>query len=99
MWYVYIMSNRAHTTYVGSTSDLLKRYRQHLEKQKGFTARYTFNRLVDYELAPSKAAAEKRERQIKSWRRSKKVGLIQSMNPRWIDLQWKIVRAAIDIQT
>jgi putative endonuclease len=101
MWYVYIMSNRAHTTYVGSTSDLLARYAQHKEKRikSAFTARYTFNRLVYYEVDSSKREAEKRERQIKAWTREKKVALIQSMNPRWLDLHWKIIRAAIDVQT
>src|SRR6185503_8088213 len=100
MWFVYVMSNRAHTLYVGCTNDMVKRYREHLERRvKGsFTGRYTFNRLVYYELKSSEEEAKKRERQIKAWTRAKKVALIQSINPRWNDLQWKIVNAAIDLQ-
>jgi putative endonuclease len=90
-WYVYILSNRTHRLYVGSTDDLIRRYREHVErrKPKAFTARYTYNRLVYYEVSPSKAHALKRERQIKAWTRAKKVALIQGMNPNWYDLSRK----------
>jgi putative endonuclease len=86
--YVYIMSNKSHTIYVGSTGNLLVRVRQHREKRvkKAFTARYRFTRLVYYEVLPSTEAAERREHEIKGWTRAKKVALIQSMNPRWADL-------------
>jgi len=85
--YVYIMSNKSHTIYVGSTTDLLARVRQHKEKQikKAFTARYRFTRLVYFELLPDIATAQAREMEIKGWTRAKKVALIQSVNPRWMD--------------
>ena len=87
-WYVYIMSNRTHRLYVGSTNDLVRRCREHIERRnrKAFTARYTYNRLVYYETLPSKEMALK---QIKSWSRSKRVQLIQSKNPNWYDLSRK----------
>jgi putative endonuclease len=87
-WCVYILSNHAHTTYVGSTSDLLRRLREHRDHTfpSAFTARWTFNRLVYYEFVADEATARKREAQIKRWRREKKVALIQSMNPNWVDL-------------
>jgi putative endonuclease len=87
-WYVYIVSNNAHTLYAGITDDLTNRVRQHKERAfpNAFTARYTFDRLVWFETQPSKFAAAKREREIKGWSRAKKVALIQAMNPNWIDL-------------
>ena len=86
--YVYIMSNQSHTLYVGSTLDLLLRVQQHKNKRfkKAFTARYHFNRLVYFEVLPDASAAESREFEIKGWTRAKKVALIQSMNPNWLDL-------------
>jgi len=100
VWHIYIMSNRAHTLYVGSTTDLLRRYRERKEHRvPGFTARYTFNRLVYYELQASEKAAKRRERQIKAWSRGKKIALIESMNPQWRNLSWRIVKAAVDAQT
>jgi putative endonuclease len=97
-WYVYIMSNRTHRLYVGCTNDLIRRCREHIERRnrKAFTARYTYNRLVYYEALPSEELALKRERQIKSWSRAKRVALIQSKNPNWYDLgrKWhRLLRA------
>jgi putative endonuclease len=82
------MSNQCHTLYVGSTEDLLERVRQHKLKlfKKAFTARYHFNRLVYFEVLVDRAAAAAREHQIKGWRLSKKVALIQARNPNWLDL-------------
>jgi len=87
-WCVYILSNHAHTTYVGSTNDLLRRLSEHRDKkfESAFTAQWTFNRLVYYEFVPDEATARNREAQIKRWRREKKVALIQRMNPNWADL-------------
>ena len=87
-WCVYIVSNRAHTLYTGITNDLVRRVRQHKERtfENGFTARYTFNRLVWYEFVASQKDAARREKQIKRWTRAQRVALIQSMNPNWNDL-------------
>jgi putative endonuclease len=86
--YVYIMSNQSHTIYVGSTTRLLERVREHKEKRhrKAFTARYHFNRLVYFEVLPDAVVAEAREMEIKGWTRTKKVALIQATNPNWLDL-------------
>ena len=90
LWCVYIVSNNTHTLYCGITNNLPVRVKQHKDGAytNGFTGRYTFDRLVYYEAADDKDAAAKRERQIKAWRRSKKVALIQSGNPNWIDLSF-----------
>jgi putative endonuclease len=78
-WCVYILSNNAHTLYVGSTNDLLRRLPEHKQKiyEKAFTARYTFDRCVYYEHVDSEQAARAREKQIKGWTRAKKIALIQ----------------------
>lgn len=93
-WCVYILSNHAHTTYVGSTNDLLRRLKEHKSKTfpSAFTAQWTFNRLVYYEFLPDEATARQREAQIKRWRREKKVWLIQRTNPNWVDLTPDVLR-------
>jgi putative endonuclease len=53
---------------------------------QGFTTRYKINQLVYFESTGSIEAAIAREKQIKGWVRSKKVALINSMNPQWRDL-------------
>jgi putative endonuclease len=92
-WYVYIVSNNAHTLYIGSTNELIRRVYQHKERlfPEAFTARYTFDRLVWFELHATKAAARKRELQLKGWKRERKVALIRERNPTWQDLSvtWK----------
>ncbi|HYO76867.1 MAG TPA: GIY-YIG nuclease family protein [Thermoanaerobaculia bacterium] len=90
--FVYIVSNKSHSLYVGITTDLRARFDEHRSGAypNGFTARYHFDRLVFYEPAATLAAAAKREKEIKGWRREKKVALIQSMNPNWHDLSSRL---------
>jgi putative endonuclease len=87
-WYIYIVSNNAHTLYAGMTNDLVQRIEQHKNRtyENAFTARYTFDRCVYFELLSSKHAAARREQRIKRWSRAKKVALIQKLNPNWLDL-------------
>jgi putative endonuclease len=91
-WCVYILSNNAHTLYVGYTSDLLRRTAEHRLKlyPTSFTARYTFDRCVYFELVLDEATARQREKQIKGWTRAKKVALIQTDNPYWHDVTPKL---------
>ena len=86
-WFVYIVSNKAHTLYTGMTNDLIRRVMQHKTRTfaNAFTARYTFDRLVYYESAVDKYGAALREKRIKNWPRAKRVSLIQSLNPDWRD--------------
>jgi putative endonuclease len=81
--YVYILSNDTHRLYIGATNDLPKRVMEHRLRlhPHAFTARYTYDRLVYYEVFPSVEQALEREKQLKGWRRSKKVALIQGVNP------------------
>jgi putative endonuclease len=52
----------------------------------GFTSQYNIDRLVYVEVFPEPQIAIAREKQLKGWRRSKKVNLIESANPQWRDL-------------
>lgn len=86
-YYVYIMSNRAGTLYVGMTDNIERRVREHKDhRYEGFTSRYRVNQLVYFETVRSFGIAEAREKQIKGWLRRKKVELIDSINPLWVDL-------------
>jgi putative endonuclease len=88
-FFVYIMTNRprSHVLYTGITGDLPRRVFQHKNKLvPGFTSRYNLTRLVYYEEFVYPDAAIDREKEIKGWRRSKKIALIESMNPCWNDL-------------
>jgi putative endonuclease len=56
---------------------------------EGFASKYHCNRLVYYESFDDVYKAIAREKQLKGWRRSKKIALIESQNPRWTDLAEK----------
>ena len=90
---VYIMTNRPHgTLYTGVTSDLIQRVHQHREGViPGFTARYGCKRLVFFEMYEEMSAAIVREKQIKAGSRSKKLALIEAMNPDWLDLYESLI--------
>jgi putative endonuclease len=83
----YMMASRSQTLYIGVTGDPLKRVFQHKWKEHGgFTARYNCDRLVWFERHQDVQAAIAREKELKGWRRSKKIALIESVNPTWDDL-------------
>jgi putative endonuclease len=87
VYYVYIMSNRTHVLYIGVTNDLERRVPEHKARiTPGFTRRYSLTRLVYFEEHQSISAAIEREKQLKGWRRKRKVELIESVNPAWSDL-------------
>ncbi len=86
-FYVYMVADRSRVLYVGFTSDLYQRVLQHRRGTfQGFTSRYGCNRLVWFERYGSSLEAIAREKQIKRWRREKKIFLIELENPRWEDL-------------
>lgn len=86
-YYVYIMTNIARTLYIGVTNNLERRVHEHkMNFIPGFTARYNLDKLVYYEAGENVSSAIEREKQIKGWLRSKKIKLIESMNPEWKDL-------------
>jgi len=85
---VYILTNKWGTVlYIGITSNLPKRIWEHKNKiVKGFTEKYNLNKLVYYEIHEDVNEAIKKEKQIKKWRRTWKINLIQKNNPEWKDL-------------
>jgi putative endonuclease len=86
-YFVYILASRSKRLYVGVTSNLEQRVAQHKSKAiPGFTSRYNVDRLVWYESTNSAIDAVERERQLKNWRREKKVALIEAENAAWDDL-------------
>jgi putative endonuclease len=91
-YFVYIMSNKSGRLYVGITSKLFGRVFDHKNKIiPGFTSRYKFDILVYYEEYSQVMSAIAREKEIKGWRREKKLKLILADNPDWADLsaEWE----------
>jgi len=86
------MTNKTNTVlYTGVTNDLLRRMNEHKGKLiEGFTKKYNISKLVYYEVFDSIEDAIRREKQIKGGSRSKKIALIQSMNPSYSDLYQKL---------
>jgi len=83
---VYIVASRSGSLYIGMTNNLYVRVMQHKEgKIEGFTAAYKVDRLVYWESFDEVVKAINREKQLKGWRRSKKIALIEWMNPYWKD--------------
>lgn len=90
-YYVYIMASRGKTLYVGVTNNLERRVYEHkYGLVAGFTKKYKVTKLVYHEETSDVAAAIAREKQLKGWRRTKKVTLVESVNPLWEDiaLRW-----------
>ena len=86
-WIYIIASKRNGTIYIGVTSDLIGRVYQHREGLvPGFTKRYGCKLLVYFEAYDDLQDARQRELQMKEWKRSWKVGLIEESNLEWTDL-------------
>ncbi|MCB0000469.1 MAG: GIY-YIG nuclease family protein [Anaerolineales bacterium] len=86
-YYVYIMCSNSGTLYIGLTNNIERRVYEHKQKVvQGFTAQYNVNRLVHVETFEKVSDAIQREKELKKWRRSKKIALIEEANPKWEDL-------------
>ena len=86
-YYIYILSSFKKVLYIGITSNLRKRIWEHREGVvSGFTKKYNIKMLVYYEVYDDSETAIIREKQLKKWRREKKIKLIESINPEWRDL-------------
>ena len=86
-YFTYIMASRSHTLYIGVTSDLQKRVFQHKWREhEGFTERYNCDCLIWFETSQDILKAIAREKQLKGWRREKKIALVETSNPTWLDL-------------
>jgi putative endonuclease len=89
-YYVYIMSNKSKTLYIGVTNDLVRRIYEHKNKMiDGFTKKYNLTMLIYFEVVNSVEDAIRREKQLKNWHRQWKINLIESINKDWKDLSDK----------
>ncbi len=85
--FVYILSSDRGVLYVGVTNDLARRLAEHKQDLlQGFTSRHRVHRLVYFEKTDDMRSAIEREKQIRSWRREKKLALIREANPKLEDL-------------
>jgi len=86
-YWIYILTNRSNTLYVGITNDLQRRLYEHKNKlADGFSSKYNLNKLIYFEEYQDINEAIKREKQIKRWLRKKKIDLIKTKNPEFKDL-------------
>ena len=80
-YYVYILSNKSNTLYIGVTNNLQRRLFEHKNKLvKGFTNRYNLNKLIFYEVFSNPEEAISAEKMIKKWSRVKKINLKKTKN-------------------
>lgn len=86
---VYIITNLHNTVlYVGATRNLKRRVSEHRNKRnaKSFSAQYNVYKLLYFEVFPTFKEALAREKEIKKWRREKKIRLINQINPKWDEI-------------
>jgi len=87
VYHVYILCSASGVLYTGVTNNLECRVIQHKTKAvRGFTQWYDVARLVYFEAFGDIRHAIAREKEIKGWRREKKLALIRQMNPKFRDL-------------
>jgi putative endonuclease len=88
---VYFLASRSRNLYTGITGNREHRMAEHRQGLvPGFTTRYRIFRLVYFEFFTDIRAVIAREKEIKAWRREKKIWLIKRSNPTWADLAEKI---------
>lgn len=86
-YYVYIMASFQRTLNIGMTNNLERCVHQHKHSlTPGFTTRYRVAFLFHVEEYPDPRSAIAREKELKGWRRDKKITLIEAENPDWRDL-------------
>ena len=96
-YYVYIITNKYRSTfYIGMTNDLPRRLNEHSENIKNgiktFASKYNLEFLVYYEKFSWVQQAIAKEKEIKGWRREKKLNLIRSFNENFEFLNERFVK-------
>ena len=86
-FYVYILTNRPRTLYIGVTNNIVRRMAEHRSGSSSFTARYQIDTLIHVEIFADVREAIAREKQLKGWSRTKKIALTEEKNPNWDALQ------------
>ena len=78
MYFVYLLKCVDGSIYTGITNDLERRFNQHKNKKGGaYTKAHRVVKIVYIEEFPNRSEALKREAEIKSWRRERKLSLIR----------------------
>ena len=92
--YVYIITNKPQgTLYIGVTNNLVRRIYEHKNKIiDGFSAKYSLEKLVNYQIYNDEITAKQREKNLKNWKRNWKKDLIETINPTWKDLYDEIIK-------
>ncbi|XYK80541.1 MAG: GIY-YIG nuclease family protein [Labrenzia sp.] len=87
-YFVYILTNRiGGTLYVGMTNNLIRRISEHRDGTGSiFTRQHQLHRLLYFEMFERPEEAYQREHNIKKWKRSWKIRMIEEHNPDWVDL-------------
>jgi putative endonuclease len=87
-YFVYIIASRKDgAIYIGVSNDIVRRIFEHRNKVvPGFASKYNITRLVWFEMYDDAISAISREKQLKKWKRSWKIQLIEAENPQWNDL-------------
>lgn len=86
-YYVYILTNKSYSLYIGVSNNIARRIYEHKHKMiDGFTKKYNINKLIYVEEYNSPIEAIEREKQIKKWTRKKKINLIKQQNPGFEEL-------------
>lgn len=86
VYHTYLMASASGVLYLGMTNDLERRAFEHKAGAiAGFSSQYKTVKLVYFEAFGDVREAIAREKQIKRWRREKKVWLIEARNPEWKD--------------
>ena len=87
-YYVYLLASRKDgSIYLGVTNDIVRRIYEHRTKAvRSFASKYNITRLVWFEIYDDPISAISREKELKKWKRTWKVELIEAENPQWNDL-------------
>jgi putative endonuclease len=88
---VYILASATgRALYIGVTTDLGRRLFEHRSGRVAHTAKYRIDWLIFVESLDTAPDAIAREKQLKGWRRGRKIALINRANPTWCDLSGEI---------
>ena len=87
-YYVYILASPSRELYIGITNNLVRRVLEHRSGMDpdSWAHQHGATRLVYFEWTHDVGAAIAREKQLKGWRRRRKIELVESSNPGWNDL-------------
>ncbi len=93
-FYIYILTNYSKTIlYVGFTNNIIRRIIEH-KNNLGckFTRKYKLKQLIYFERCEDVYRMMEREKEIKKWRREKKINLVKSVNPNLNDIIGKLFK-------